>query len=192
VNRGLLFTGASGLTLMLIWLGRCAARHQRAAPDNQRSHPSAPSTQTTPRPDTTAPDVGQLLPFSPHQIAEAASLASAFTAAYGTYRHDEEPQHYLRRLEAMISPQLRPRIARTSTDPDTLLQRRRAQENSDAHAHLETIRAITPTSITVVITATQQLTTTHVTRRETTRYTLTLTPSPCGWRVHSIELTASK
>lgn len=189
VNHRHLLTGTSGHARKLTWLIRPTIRRQRATSTNKRNpHPAASPAEATSPPHITAAEVCRLLPFSPHQIAEAATLACAFTAAYTTYRHDEPPEDHLRRLDAMMSPHLRPLIERTTTDPDTLLQRRRAQQNSTGQAHPQTIRAINPTSITIVITATQQLTTTYVTRSETTRYALTLTPSGRGWQVHAVEL----
>jgi hypothetical protein len=142
-----------------------------------------------------------LLPFTDQQITDAADLAARFTAAYNTHRYDEPPPTYLNRLAPLTSAQLQPILAQAATDPAVLNQRRRDREITTAHAHAEAIRALGPTSITLLLTATTHTTTQppgqtglHQTpqqpalRQEKARYAVTVTRKGDRWQVYAIEL----
>ena len=196
MNGKLLLAGAAGLALILtclaITLHRPTTRSEPGPGVPDQSHPTrAGMTSLAPPPRLTSAEAARLLPFTPDQIAEAADLAARFIAAYGTYRYDEPPSAYLQRLTPMMSAQLRPAIERAADDPATLTQRRRTEEVATTQARPNTIRAIGPSSITIVLTATQTITTAHATRQDTSRYAATLTCTHDGWSMYAIELAAT-
>jgi hypothetical protein len=196
MNTRLLLASMAGLALILTSL-TIELHHRATHPESGPHTPGNPHPTTAHTVSRTAPSrltaaaVERLLPFTPDQIAEAADLATRFVAAYGTYRYDEAPSAYLQRLTPMMSTQLQPAIDRAAGDPVTLTQRRRTQESSTGQAHPETIRAIGPTSITIVILARQTITTTYATRHDTSRYAATLTRTHDGWSVYALELAAT-
>lgn len=194
--NGKLLAGAAGLALIItcltISLHRATTRTESGPGTPGQSHPATTGTTgLTPPPRLTADEAARLLPFNPRQIAEAADLATRFISTYGTYRYDEPPSAYLQRLTPMMSAQLRPAIERAASDPNTLTQRRRTQEVSATQALPEAIRAIGPSSITIMLVATQTITTAHATRPETSRYAATLIPTHDGWSLYAIELAAT-
>jgi hypothetical protein len=91
----------------------------------------------------------------------------------------------------MMSTQLQPIIAQAATDPAILDRRRRHREITTAHAQAEEIRALGPTSITVLLTTTQTTTGRQATRQETTRYAVTVIRHDDGWQVYALELAAT-
>lgn len=187
-GRLLLVTVAAiGLVLLLTWpLRHPGQRH----PTRNRRLPAtapAPNAAETAAAPTTA-DAARLLPFSPQQVLEASQLACAFTAAYATHRYNEDPDDYLRRLIPMTHPQLRPILQRTAHDPAILVERHRLRENAIGRARTTVIRALGPSSITFLITATEQVTTEHAVRHDTTRYAVTVIRNHAGWQIYTIDL----
>jgi hypothetical protein len=182
---------AAGLLLMLVCI---SWSHHRPGDNRTGKHPTSrmatpppPNPAPLPRPDLAAAGMGRLLPFPPDAITQAAETAANFTAAYGTHRYDEPPTEYLRRLEPMMSPI----VERAATDPATLTQRQRTQEVSAGQAHAQRIRALGPTSVTFLVTATEHVTTAHADRHDTIRYALTLSRASRGWLVYGIDLAAT-
>jgi hypothetical protein len=197
VNGRLLLAaaGITGVVLMLLCLSWSLQRPGRpgqpARSASPSAIPSAPGAASASPSRLTAADAERLLPFPAKQIADAGQLACEFTAAYGTYRYDEPPQRYVQRLMPMMSPQLRPAIERAAGDLTITVQRRRIQEISVGQAHPDGIRALGPSSVTFLIAATDQVTTAHATRQDTTHYAVTLTRTSDGWLVYAIDLAAT-
>src|SRR5690242_4809053 len=74
-----------------------------------------PTTETAAPPPATIPpatgpppsyDIYSFLPFSRQDFNAAADGARRFTAAYGTYRFDEDPKTYIGRLRGMVTGEL--------------------------------------------------------------------------------------
>jgi hypothetical protein len=198
VNRTRALTVVVFAGLLLAGLA-LSARHHPNQPAQSARQPNSASTPPTSPPGSTtpaSPGPERLLPFTHQQITAAADLATRFTAAYATHRFDETPRTYLARLTPMMSTQLQPVIAQAAIDPAILDQRRRHREITTAHAQAEAIRALGPTSITLLLTATtqttgQQAAQWQATRQETRRYAVTVIRHDDGWQVYALELAAT-
>lgn len=196
MNRGLLLAGAVSLLLVLIglsWSTRRCGRPARCPAHVAHALGMSPrALRSTSQAERPVVDAGRLLPFTPEQITRAAQLAQAFIAAYSTHRYNEPGAAYLQHLAPMTAPSLYAVLERTATDPTVQVPRQRMQEVTLAHARTEMIRELGPTSITFLVTATEHVTTTYATRRDTARYAVTLIPATGGdWSVYDVELAAT-
>ncbi|REF00631.1 hypothetical protein [Thermomonospora umbrina] len=159
----------------LTWMNSPHTRPRSAEP------PSSPAPRPAPF------DIHTLLPLPRTQLAAAAHVALRFTTAHGTYRFDENPQTYLRRLAPTVTPALHTELHRTTTSPPLLAHRRQHRMSAHASARLEALRDVQPTSVIYVIACTQQVTSAdEPPHRLTRRYTLTVTKDTGGWRVHAL------
>lgn len=154
--------------------------------------PAAPAPATSPPGigSTIAPesfDIYRLLPFAQREFAAAADVAQRFTASYGTYRFDEEPQAYVQRFQSLVADELRSVIARSASAPGLIEQRRQDQTVSVSSATLDEIRDIQPNSIIFLVTERQQLTKGGRQSDESHRYAVTVTRSGATWRVYAFE-----
>lgn len=193
MNRGLVLAVAAGLTVALLCLSWSA---HRAGRPTQAAHRTGTRWRfpalTAASPPEPAVDAGRLLPFTPEQITRAAQLAQTFIAAYSTHRYHEPGAAYLQHLAPMTAPSLYAVLERATADPTVQVPRQRMQEVTLTHAHTEMIRELGPTSITFIVTATEHVTTTYATRRDTARYAVTLIPATGGgWTVYDVELAAA-
>ncbi|WP_395107259.1 hypothetical protein [Actinomadura sp. SCN-SB] len=196
-------------TLLILVAAGCVLLTATLLAHRHRTQPGRTPAQGTPRPPATAastPDsiastrpsmaaaeIVRLLPFRQEEIAAGVQVARRFTAAYGTWRYNEDPRQYLARLTPMASDQLRPQLERAATDPTTTSHRRRLHQTSTGQARAEAIRGLGPTSITVILTGTQHLATPHTAWQDTSRYAVTLTHHGRGrgWRVYAFDLAAT-
>ncbi|MGP4029721.1 hypothetical protein [Actinomadura sp. 3N407] len=192
-------TGKPTLALILIGLVLLAAAlwstsRSTTRPDHPTAH-STPSSDTTPSPGATpasrpvtAHDIAGLLPLGEDQIATAAEVARRFTALYGTWRYTESTPQYLARLTPLMSAQLRPELERAAADIATAVQRYRLQQTSTGQARVDALRALGPTSITVLVTGTEHITTPHSTWQDTSHYAITVIHHDQNWRVYAFDL----
>ncbi|TDD23810.1 hypothetical protein E1287_38650 [Actinomadura sp. KC06] len=190
VKRVLIGVVIAGLVLVGISLNS-SRRSSEPGGLTTRSPASASLSPSGTPSASAATNALRLLPFTREQLSDAVQLATRFTAAYASYRFDEDPQTYLDRLNPMMSTQLQPVIARAATHPGTLDRRRRDHEVTVAHARPEAIRALGPTSITVLLTTTAKITNRHSDRQDTTRYAVTVTDHDGTWQVYAIELAST-
>ncbi|GAA2075441.1 hypothetical protein [Actinomadura alba] len=188
-----------GLVLALAGVGiylTLPARGDGTEPVEQRPATSAPAV---PVPPTTAPpgiessvapddfDIYRLLPFSRRDFAGAADLAQRFTAAYGTYRYDEDPRTYVQRLRGMVTDQLRAEFERSSSAPGMLEERKAGQVVAESTASVDSIRDIEANSLIFLVTGRQQLTTAGVKTEESKRYAVTVSRDGGSWRIYAFE-----
>jgi hypothetical protein len=160
-------------------------------PTSSVSAPVAPSP--TPPPGIAAGvtpenfDIYRLLPFSQRDFAAAADLAQRFVAAYGTYRFDEDPKAYAQRLQGMVTAQLSTEIARSSSAPGLLDQRRQDQAVAVSTATLDSMRDIETNSVVFLVTGDQQLTKAGAQSQDKQRYAVTVTRAGGSWRIYAFE-----
>ncbi|MEV1172423.1 hypothetical protein [Nonomuraea sp. NPDC049784] len=150
---------------------------------------SAPPVSNTPLATASgAPfDVYSYLPMKKEQLAAAADVAERFTAAYGTFRYDEDPAAYAARVKAFTTPEFGNELTRTVTSAGTIEQNRNDQIVSTATARLKEIRQIEKSSIIFVITATRQVAAKsgdHATQEE---YAVTVSQLGDDWRIFDIQ-----
>jgi hypothetical protein len=155
----------------------------------QRSRPAG-AAAASPTPLATASDapfdVYDYLPMKKEQLAAAADLAERFTAAYGTFRYDEDPAAYADRLKAYTTPELGSILTRTMTSAGTVQQNRDDEIVSTATAKLKEIRQIEKTSIIFVVTATRQVAAKSGDKRLTEDYAVTVSELGTDWRIFDI------
>jgi hypothetical protein len=194
-------------TLVILVAAGCVLLTATLLVHRHRTQPGRTPAQGTPQPPATAapapdltastraskaaPEIMRLLPLRQQEIAAGVQVARRFTAAYLTWRYNQDPQHYLARLTPMASDQLRPQLERAATDPTTTTHRRHLHQTSTGQARAEIIRALGPASITVILTGTQHLATPHTAWQETSRYAATVTRHGRDWRVYAFDLAAT-
>lgn len=149
--------------------------------------PVAPPPVTGPPPSPGSYDIYSLLPFSQKDFNTAADVARRFTAAYGTYRYDEDPRTYVGRLQPMVTADLATRLQRDSAVPGLLEQRKQDQEVSTSDARLDALRDIQKDQIIFLVTGTQHVTKGGKKSDTTEQYAVTTTRSGGGWVVYDFQ-----
>jgi hypothetical protein len=196
-QRKLLFAGlvvllaAAGVVLTLGngSRGHAGAAH-RKAPLAATSSPVAPAgapATTGPPPSPGSYDIYSLLPFSQKDFTTAADVARRFTAAYGTYRYDEDPRAYVGRLQGMVTSDLATQFQRDSSAPGLLEQRKQDQEISTSDAHLDALRDVEKDQIIFLVTGRQHITKGGKASDTSEQYAVTVTRSGGGWVVYAFQ-----
>ncbi|SEG43957.1 hypothetical protein SAMN04489712_105225 [Thermomonospora echinospora] len=195
-RRKLLF---AGLVVVLVAVGvyltmaDSGTTTERAEPQGDRSTavpagPAAPSVPPVGIDSTITPenfDIYRLLPFPKRDFVAAAELAQRFTAAYGTYRYDEDPQAYMARLTPMVTEELGAEIARGASSPGLIEQRRSEQIVARSTATLDSVRDIEANSIIFLVTGNQQLTRSGETGQESKQFAVTVARDGAALRVYA-------
>jgi hypothetical protein len=145
----------------------------------------APGITATVAPDTF--DIYRLLPYTKTEFATAASAAQRFTAAYGTYRYDEDPQTYLATLRPFVVDQLFTDLTKAATTPGELEERRSTQTVAVGSASLNSIDDIGATSIIFLVTGVQQVTKNGTDAQESRQFRVTVQRDAAAWKVFSFE-----
>ncbi|MFB4279347.1 MULTISPECIES: hypothetical protein [unclassified Nonomuraea] len=161
----------------------------QAEPEPQaiRTTASAIASSTPLATASAAPfDVYSYLPMQKEQLAAAADLAERFTAAYGTFRYDEDPAAYAGRLKVFATPELGNELTRTMTSAGTVEQNRNDQIVSTATARLKEIRQIEKSSVVFLIAGTRQVTARSGNKQVTEEYAVTVSQVVSDWRIYDI------
>ena len=156
------------------------------------SPPTAPGPATSPPgiSSTISPssfDIYRLLPFSQRDFATAADIAQRFTAAYGTYRYDEDPAAYGQRLRPFVTDALRTDLERGAATPGLIEERKRDQVVATGSAVIDSIRDIEANSVIFVVTGKQQLSTAAGPSEDSKSYAVTAARDGAVWRVYAFE-----
>jgi hypothetical protein len=147
--------------------------------------PVAPVTGPPPSPGSY--DIYSLLPFDQQDFNTAADVAQRFTAAYGTYRFDEEPTTYAARLQGLATGDLTNQLRGDSAAPGLLAQRTRDREVSTCSARLDAIRDMGKDQLIFLVTGTQHITKGGKTSHTSQQYAVTTTRSGGGWVVFAFQ-----
>ncbi|MEV0380768.1 hypothetical protein [Nonomuraea sp. NPDC050643] len=161
----------------------------QAEPDSQAGRTAGPAVaSSTPLATASAApfDVYSYLPMTKEQLAAAADLAERFTAAYGTFRYDEDPAAYADRVKVYTTPGLANTLTRTITSAGTVQQNRDDQVVSTATARLKEIRQIEKSSVVFLITATRQVAAKSGPKHVSEEYAVTVSQSASDWRIYDI------
>jgi hypothetical protein len=167
-------------------------------PNSAASTSTTPPAASAPAPATRPPgisstispgsfDIYRLLPFSQRDFATAADMVQRFTAAYGTYRHDEDPAEYGRRLRPFVTDELLTDLERGAATPGIVDQRKRDQVVATGSAVIDSIRDIEANSVIFVVTGKQQLSTAAGPSEDSKSYAVTATRDGGVWRVYAFE-----
>jgi hypothetical protein len=148
--------------------------------------PPASPTVTTPT-ASRAPDIYQWLPFTRSGLASAASVAVKFGTAYGTFSYTEKTTAYVGSMRTLITPQLSGQISAAYAAPGVASLRARRKQVSAGSARIASLRAYGPSSLTFIVSVTEQITATKGSGPLTTSYAVTLTGGDSSWQVSGLE-----
>jgi hypothetical protein len=168
--------------------GRRSGQTPAAAttPRPRASAPPAPAATVSP--SAAAPDIYQWLPFTPAGLAAAASVASRFGDAYGTYSYTQSAAAYGATLQPVSSGALVEQIEGAYSAPGVASARTGGKQVAAGLAAISSISAFGPTSLTFQVQVAQRITGTAGASQVSTDYAVTLTGGGTTWQVTSIEL----
>ncbi|MEU0565860.1 hypothetical protein ABZ297_10780 [Nonomuraea sp. NPDC005983] len=132
-------------------------------------------------------DIYAFLPMTKQELAAAADLAERFTAAYGTFKYDEDPATYAERMKAFTTGEFGNVLARTLTSPGTVSRNRDDQVVSTATAKMKEIRQIDKSSVVFVVGGTQQITAKSGGKQLVADYAVTVSRFGSDWRVFDLQ-----
>jgi hypothetical protein len=167
--------------------GHKHARAGRASTPTPTVPPAAVSAPPVsgPTPSPGSYDIYSLLPFTQKDFTTAADVARRFTAAYGTYRFDEDPQAYLNRMRGLVTPDLANQLQQGAAAPGVIAQRKQDQEVSTSDATLDSIRDMAKDQLIFLATGKQHITKGGKTSDSSQQYAVTMTRSGGGWVVYA-------
>jgi hypothetical protein len=193
----LVVAALAALGIYMFVPGARAARSHGSPPAAARSPaatsptPSAAPAASSPAPSATtpsAPDIYQWLPFSQAELAGAAAVVTHFSAAYGTFSYSETAAAYVRSMQSLITPELSQVLQNGYSAPGVASERAGQKQVSAGTAVINSLRAFGPSSITFVVTISQEITDASGRSRLTTPYAVTVTGVGPSWQVSDIEL----
>lgn len=148
---------------------------------------AGPTASTTAAPSQPASDIDALLPLTADELAEAAETARRFTAAYATYRYDEEPEAYRHRLEPFVTDPIASEISEgAGAAPAGQESLAREKVVVTAVASVEGARLISAESVVALVRADQTVTSTKGTTSEDERFAVTVVDRDGRWKVSNI------
>jgi hypothetical protein len=155
----------------------------------------APAT-TGPTPTATAtpaagPDIYQWLPFTRPELAAAARVVTEFGDAYGTFSYSESAAGYVGAMRNLIMPALSEVLARGYAAPGVASLRVSQKQVATGTAAISSLRAFGASSLTFVVTVSQQLTDTRGRSTVSVPYAVTATGGGSSWQVSDIELASA-
>jgi hypothetical protein len=168
-----------------------AASSHPPTPAPTTSAPVAPPTPAQSSGSTTSSQVNiyNWLPFTQHELSQAASVTQEFSAYYGTYSYNESTASYIGRMRALATSSLVKVIQGGYTSPGVAGLRNQQKQVSAGSAVINSIRTFGSDSITFVVTINQKITENHGTKsQQTHQYAVTVASGGSGWQVNDIEL----
>jgi hypothetical protein len=166
-----------------------------------RPHASAAPAVSSPAPATPAPatpapaaagsssgsNIYQWLPFTQSGLNSAASVISQFANAYGTWSYSQNANAYVATMSRLITPDLSQVLAQDYSVPGVASQRTSKKQVSTGTSVINSLRSFGPSSITFVVTITQEITATNGRDQVSAQYAVTATGAGSGWQVSDIE-----
>jgi len=155
----------------------------------------APAT-TGPTPTATAtpvagPDIYQWLPFTQPELTAAARVVTEFGDTYGTFSYSENAAGYAAAMRNLITPALSEVLARGYAAPGVASLRVSQKQVATGTAAISSLRAFGPSSLTFVVTVSQQITDTRGRSTVSVPYAVTATGGGSSWQVSDIELASA-
>ena len=171
-----------------------------AAPFPSRHSPTPPTpsptaSTTSPVPlaagTPSAPDIYQWLPFTQSELATAASVTAEFSDAYGTWSYSQNARAYVAAMRNLVTPELSQLLAQDYSAPGVASQRTSHKQVSTGSAVINSLRAFGPSSITFVVTISQEITDTSGRSAVNAQYAVTAASNGSSWQVNDIELASA-
>lgn len=168
-----------------------AATH---SPVPRATSPATPAPAPSPSAATAGssdPDIYQWLPFTEAQLGSAAAAVTQFCDAYGTWSYSENATRYVTTMRTLITSELADVIEQGYSVPGVASQRISKKQVSTGSAVIGSIRAFGSSSITFVVTITEQITETSGHSGVSGQYAVTAVSSGSSWLINDIELAAA-
>jgi len=196
---GLIVVALVGLGVYLFVSGARAGGHSPAAathsPAPQATRPAVPAATPSAAPAGGAapsdPDIYQWLPFTQAQLGSAAATVTQFGDAYGTWSYSQDATSYVAAMHSLITSELADVIEQGYSVPGVASQRSSKKQVSTGSAVINSIRAFGSSSITFVVTITEQITATSGRSQISGQYAVTAVGSGSSWQVSDIELASA-
>lgn len=149
--------------------------------------PSARPTAPNASVDPAKFDIYKLLPFSKQEFVAAATTAQSFTAAYGTYSYDQDPQAYTNALKSLSTPDFA-KTLNSAAGPGAALQDLKTNQIvSRGSASIAGLRDIGNSSLIFVVNAHEDITGKNGPDSNDTQYAVTVTGSGEDWKVYDFQ-----
>ena len=172
--------------------GRVPAAPATSVPATSVPATSVPATGgTAASPAATGPDIYQWLPFTQPELAAAAKVVTEFGAAYGTFSYSQNAARYVGAMRNLITPALAEVLARGYAAPGVASQRISKRQVAAGTAVISALRAFGASSLTFVVTISQQITDTQGRSTVSVPYAVTVTGGSSNWQVSDIELASA-
>jgi hypothetical protein len=153
------------------------------------SAPVQPTGQTTVSSNV---NIYKWLPFSQQGLARAATVATEFSAYYGTYSYSENGASYTSRMQGLANSQLVQVISADYSAPGLASLRDQQKQVAAGSAVIDSLRTFGSSSLTFVITINQKITEAHSqTSQQSHQYAVTVANTGGGWQVNNIELAST-
>jgi hypothetical protein len=193
------------IVVLLVGLGvylfvsssRGSGHSPSAATHSPAPRATSPATAApTPSPSPAAagssdPDIYQWLPFTEAQLGSAAAVVTQFSNAYGTWSYSQTATSYVATMRSLITSELADVIEQGYSVPGVAGQRASKKQVSTGSTVINSIRAFGSSSITFVVTITEQITATSGQSRNSNQYAVTVVSSGSSWQVNDIELASA-
>jgi hypothetical protein len=166
---------------------RPPARHAVSRPSAApAAAPTAPAGSAS-----SVPDIYQWLPFTEPELASAAAVVTRVSTDYGTWSYTQDASAYVAAMGDLITAELSQVLAQGYAVPGVAGVRASQKQVSTATAAINSLRAFGPSSMTFVVTVSQQIAAGGSTSQTSTQYAVTVTGSGNAWQVSDIELAAA-
>jgi hypothetical protein len=153
--------------------------------------PTSAATASPAATGSAGPDIYQWLPFTQPELASAAKVTTEFGAAYGTFSYSENAAGYVGAMRRLITPALAEVLARGYAAPGVASQRISQKQVATGTAAIRSLRAFGASSLTFVVTISQQTTDTQGRSTVSVPYAVTVTGGGSNWQVSDIELASA-
>jgi hypothetical protein len=184
----------AGLGAFLLRPGTRAPAQAHAAATSRAPAPSTPAgaaaaATPSPAPAPTGPvNIYRWLPFSPSDLARAASVTEKFGADYGTFSYTESASDYVGAMRGLVTSELGATLARGYATPGVAQQRTQQKQLSTGSAVINSLRAFGGSSLTFVVTIKQSMRASQGKSQIAGQYAVTVSTSGGSWQVNDIEL----
>ncbi|GLW97681.1 hypothetical protein [Microtetraspora sp. NBRC 16547] len=132
-------------------------------------------------------DIYSYLPLSKAELGAAADLARRFTEAYGTFRYDEDPTAFAKRLSGFATVEFGADLTRTTTAPALVNHNRSDEVVSHGTAAVRSIRDMTANMVTLVVGSLRQITAKSGQKAQRDEFAVTVIKVGTDWRVYDLQ-----
>ncbi|WP_066938337.1 hypothetical protein [Microtetraspora fusca] len=132
-------------------------------------------------------DIYSYLPLSKAELGAAADLARRFTESYGTFRHDEDPAAFAKRLAGFATVEFGADLTRTMTAPALVNHNRSDKVVSRGTATVRSIRDMTANMVTFVVGSVQHVTAQSGEKEQRDEFAVTVIKVGADWRVYDLQ-----